>query len=873
MRPTTESRLLRAIGWMVRRLAPATRADAILADLEQDYRSQRHRGDRRWLVFEGVSILSAYASECITSSIRRSPMILRDLQLVARGLRRGTATIVAAAALLSVGIAAVLLTAGLMDTLLLRNVSQTHGDALRRIVAVDPSGRSIMRLSLSELQTIREHVDSAGEVTAVTLQPVVMGVAANNIQTMAEVVLGPYFSLTGMTTLLGRGLSALDEHAASQPVAVLSESFWRNHLNASPDVLGSMVQFNGVAFTIVGVADVLSPTTFAGAVDAWVPAQHADPLMNPNWRKDVTARVLTAFVLPASGGPQLEAQLRSAAGALGTRFTDPWRERRLQTAAGTVMVGSQRTATSTLGLVLGGLSLLILLSAASNVSGVLVARAAANQRFAAIHMSVGAGRAVVIRRQLLEGAVIGAAAGVFAMALYAWMRIELADVAVLPTLALRLALPFGLRVFVFAVGAGAVTGIVLSIGPALWSTRADVTSALRDDGRAGEGVRATRVRRALVAAQIGLSLVLILGAALFVRSLEALSRADLGFPRDRLVALDFDLEPAVENPMALPILARLVLTRVEAIPGMEAAAMSNRAPVDSSTPTIELQRVGDDSSRVNDVTMNLATERYFDTVGVPILRGRKFTLSEVTSNADVVIVNESFAQRFWPDGDALNRAVLLVPDAKEVRVIGVARDAKYSSLSEAHRSHVYRPAAPSLTMTLLARSLGDPREALRAIQSELDRIGPGVVGFFPRTMDDHLAVQLLPTRAAANAATLLGGVALILSATALYALVSRFVVMRRREIGLRMALGASARDVRRLVVRQALVAAAPGLVIGPVLAIGLAALAQSFLFGVGPADPVAIGFAIAILTGVVFVAGYLPSLSATKVDPAEALRQ
>lgn len=871
MRRTTESRLLRSIGWMVRRLAPANRAEAILADLEHDYRSQRHRG--RWLVFESVSILSAYTSELINSSIRRSPLILRDLQLVARGLRRGTATIVAAAALLSVGIAAVLLTAGLMDTLLLRNVSETHGDDLRRIVAVEPSGRSIMRLSLSELQIIREHVANAGEVTAVTLQPVVMGVAANTVQTMAEVVEGPYFSLTGMTTILGRGLSALDERADSQPVAVLSESFWRNHLNASPEALGTIVQFNGVAFTIVGVADVLSPTTFVGAVDAWVPAQHADPLMNPNWRNDVTARVLTAFVLPASSAPQLDAQLQSAAGALETRFTNPWRERRLQTAAATVMVGSQRTAASTLGLVLGGLSLLILLSAASNVSGVLVARAAANQRSAAIHMSVGAGRAVVIHRQILEGALIGAAAGVLALALYAWMRTELAEVAVLPTLALRLALPFGLRVFVFAVGAGAITGVLLSIGPAIWSTRVDLTSALRDDGRAGGGLRATRVRRALVAAQIGLSLVLIVGAAMFVRSLEALSHTDLGFPRDRLVALDFDLEPAVQNPMDLPILARQVLTRVEAIPGMVAAAMSNRAPVDSSTPTIELQRVGDDSSRVSDVTINLATERYFDTVGVPIIRGRSFNLSEVSSNADVIIVNETFAQRFWPDGDALDRALFLVRDAREVRVIGVARDAKYSSLSEAHRSHLYRPAAPNLTMTLLARSQGDPREAMRAIQSELDRVGPGVVGFFPRTMDDHLAVQLLPTRAAANAATLLGGIALILSGTALYALVSWFVVLRRREIGLRMALGASAKDVRRLVVRQALVAAAPGLVIGPVLAIGLAALAQSLLFGVGPADPVAIGFAVTTLIGVVLVAGYLPSLRATKVDPAEALRQ
>ena len=873
MRATVESRLLRSVGWLVRKFAPSHRGDAIWADLEQDYRSERHRGAYRWLMFEGASILAAYASARIHSSIRRSPMILRDLQLVARGLRRGSATLIAGAALLSVGIAAVLLTAGLIDALLLRTVSAAHGDAMRRIVALEPNGRSIMRVSVGELQIIRDHVGGAGQVTAVCMQPVVIRVHENDVQTMVEVIDGPYFSLIGMTTILGRGLSATDERADGPPVAVLSEPFWRNYFNAAPEIVGSVVEINGAAFTVIGVASAASSSTFGASVDGWVPAPRADPLMNRNWRSDVTARVMTAFVLPDAAGAQLDTRLQSAGSELGTRFAEPWRQRRLQTAPAMVMVGSLRSAAETLGFVLGGLSLLILLSAASNVSGVLVARAAANQRSAAIHMSIGAGRALVIRRQMLEGTLIGASAGVLAMPIYLWGRTELAEIAVLPTFALRIELPLTIGVFAFAVAAGAVTGLLLSIAPAVWSTRANLMSALRDDGRAGGGPRATRVRRILVGAQIGLSLVLVVGAAMFVRSLDALSQTDLGFPRDRLVAFDFDLEPAVQNPMDLPILAREALTRVEAIPGILSAAMSNRAPVDQSTPTIELQRVGDDGSRASDVTMNLATERYFETVGLPIIHGRPFSLTEVTSNADVIIINESLAKRFWPDGDAIDRALYLVREARQVRVIGVARDSKYTLLSESRRSHVYRPAAPNLTLTLLARTNAESREAMRAIQRELDKIGPGVVGFFPRTMDDHLAVQLLPTVAAMNAATLLGGVALLLSATALYALVSWFVVLRRREIGLRMALGASARDVRRLVVRQALSAAAPGLIVGPILAVSLASLAQSFLFGVGPADPVAMGFGMATLLVVVLAAGLLPSLKATRVDPAEALRQ
>jgi len=869
-----ELRLLRLMAWMIRRVAPATRADSIVADLERDYRSHERGGAGRWLLSEGGSLLTAYARARLWLLVRRSPLVIRDIQLVLRGLRRGTLSVVASAALLSVGIAAVLITAGLVDALLLRQVSQSHGDALRRLVTSDPGGRTSTRLSLSELEIIRDHVGDAAQAAAVSLQPVVLKVNTSSVQTMAEVVEGPYFALTGMTTILGRGLAAADDLLGSAPVVVIAEPFWRRHLDASGSVLGDTLQLNGHAYTIVGVANSAGSSAFLGAsVDAWVPASHADPLISQGWRTEVSARLLTAFVLPATDNAQLAVRLTGAAEELGDRHAEPWAGRRLHLADATVLVGSQRSAALTLAVVLGAFSLLILLSAASNVSGVLVARAAANQRSAAIHMSIGAGRALLVRRQLLEGALVGAMSGGLAMALYAWVNTAVAEVALLPTLALRLVLPGGLSMFGLSVMAGTVAGVLLSIAPAIWTARTDLLQAMRDDGRAGGGAHMTRVRRGLVSAQIGLSLVLIVGAAMFLRSLDALASIDLGFPRDRLVALDFDLEPAVRDRAELPAMAREALARVNAIPGVIASAMSNRAPVDQSTPTVVLQLVGDESSRISDVTMNLATEGYFDTVGIPLLQGRSFNLSEVDSDADVIIVNESLARRFWPDGDVLDRPVFLVGESRTARVIGVARDAKYSTVTESNRAHVYLPVAPSLTLTLLARTSDDSREALRAIQQQLDQVGPGVVGFFPRTMDDHLAVQLLPTRAAANAATVLGILALLLSAAALYALVAWFVVLRQREIGLRMALGASHSDVRRLVVGQAVVAAAPGLVLGLVLTVTLATLAQSILFGVNPADPVAIGGGVTSLLIIVLLAGYFPSRQATKVDPAIALRQ
>jgi ABC-type antimicrobial peptide transport system permease subunit len=336
------------------------------------------------------------------------------------------------------------------------------------------------------------------------------------------------------------------------------------------------------------------------------------------------------------------------------------------------------------------------------------------------------------------------------------------------------------------------------------------------------------------------------------------------------VALDFDVEPrGMSDGVAL---GREVLLRVEQLPGVLAAAMSNRAPVDQSTPSVEIQVPTGDSSPLV-ATMNLATEKYFETVGIPLIAGRAFTPDEVSNAGDVVIVNETLARRLWDRGDAVGRGIEIPAESRTLRVIGVARDAKYRTLTESAQPHLYRPTPPLLRLTLLARTTHDPREGLRSIQRALDAVGPGVVGFFPRTLDDHLAVQLLPARAAANAATVLGALALALSAAALYALIAWFVVLRRREFGVRLALGARPRDIRALVVRQTLAAVGPGAVAGLVLASLFGMAAESALAGVSASDPLAVAGGIGALMLMVLFAGYFPSRAAATVDPVEALRE
>ena len=868
----------RAIASLLRLVVPTRAADGLIADLEEDYSRIRATrpllAARWWLARETVSIVLAYLVAPVKRIKDAGPMWTRDLRLVMRGLRRGALPAIGAASMLSIGLLAVLLTAGLSKTLLFRQVSTIHGDTLRRVSSVSRQGKSSQSLSYVEIQVIRDHLSDVGDVTSVNLQPAVVRANGMDVQTMAEVVDGRYFSLIGAGTIVGRGLLSTDDQPGTPPVTVIAEPFWRKHLGASPAVIGQTISLNGNAFVIVGVARALGSSSFLGAsVDAWLPLAHADAILNRGWRTNVDDRWFNSFVLPATTIAELDGRLTSASGDLARLHPDDWRDRRLQTSPATAITGSQRARVSVLASILGGLGLLILATAASNVGGVLLARAAATRRHAAIHLSMGSGRSAIVRRQMIEGSLLGLAGAALAIALYAWARTRFAEIALMPTLALRLDLPLDVTLIAAVAAVGIGAGALLAFGPALWATRVDLVDAMRDaDGRSSSGRGLTRMRRTLVATQVCLSLALIVGAALFTRTLTGLTTSDVGFARDQLVAMDFDLEPAVSSMSELPALAREALARAEQTSGVVAAAMSNRAPIDPSTPSIEVRTAAQDGALVPDVTVYLATTRYFETVGISLVAGRSFSASETDAAAGVVIVNETLAARLWPDGDVLDRPVYLDREATPVRVVGVARNSKYRSLSESSRPHLYRPRPPGLGMTLLARTTDDPYSTLRTLQRSLDDVGPGVIGFFPRTLDDHLAIDLLPTRAAAAAATLLAAVALVLSTVGLYGLMSWFVELRRREIGVRMALGASARDVRKLVVRQAMSTALPGIVAGLLVSIGLATAARAALFNVGPLDPAALGAGVSTLGGVVMLAAYLPSRRATRVDPVKALR-
>ena len=866
------------------RALPARVAPDAVDDLLDDHRRIRRSrgavGATLFLVREAASLLASWIVDAATRLLKSTVVWRRDLTHGIRALRRRPWSSVSAILMLAAGLAAVASSVGLASTLLFRPISAKYPNDVLRLASSDRAGGTRLAFSEPELARVREHIGGAASLAVANLQPVVLRSGNTATQTLAEVIGGQYFEIIGLEVPVGRPLVDGDAAPGALPVMVISDTLWRDRFHRDPAAVGDTMLLNGRAFTIVGVTTGASTSSLLGAsVDAWITVAHADAMLDRDWRTNAERRWWTTIVYfkPGSGSrepgterPEFSASLERATADLAAQWPDGWRERRLITVAGTVLTGTQRTAAATLSLVLSAFALLILSAAAANASGLFLAAAAAERARAAIQLAIGSGRGAIVRRHLIEGLVLGAGGGIAALALYTWVRRQLAEIAVLPTLSLRLDLPLDAQMAAATIGAGALVGTLLALGPSVWMIRLDLAQTLRD-GRSAGGAALSKTRRLLVAAQVAISIALLAGASLFARSMETLATLDVGFPRHGLIAMDFDLEPSAPAAM-LPALAREALDRAQAVPGVVAAAMASRAPIDSSTPQLAVKVPGTSGRVIDDVTFYTITERYFDTVGLPIVHGRAFTAADSARANDAVIVNETLARQLWPEGDALDRGLELPSEQRRVHVVGIARDSKYRSLSEPPRPHLYRPTPAGFSLALLVRTEDDPRRTILAVQDALNGVGPGVLGFFPRTLDDHLSIDMLTTRASARAATTLGAIALILSAAGLYGIVMWFVEVRRREIGVRVALGASANHVRRLVVHQAVVAAAPGVVVGVVMAIALTAFGRSLFVGIGAFDPVSLLVGITTLAAIVLAASYLPSRRATEVDPVIVLK-
>jgi len=803
---------------------------------------------------------------------------MTELRHVIRMLRRSPGFVLAAALTLALGIGAGVTVFALIDGVLFRPLSNFESDRVVRLAAVKPGDERAARnnLSWADRRDIAGSSRTLAHLALSGLTAFKLHVGENGAQLVGETVTGDYFRLLHVTTSHGRVLNTTDDVGGAPPVVVISERLRRRFFPAS-DPVGATITLNRQPFTIVGVAPAAFAGTFIGApVDVWIAAESADPFFGREWRT-MPAFSMIGRLSPGATRAQLQAELDTV-WALLARGIRSRADTRLVVLDGDLLGGRRRSVAVMFASVLGLLVALVLVIVCANVANLLLARGIGLRRQMAIRLALGAGRRRLMAMVMTESLIVAAIGGAGALALASVLVRLLSTFDRLPTLTIELGLRVDSSVTIAAGVIALVAGLLLGAIPAVHTSGPDVQAALREEsGTVTGGGRMARLRSTLVVAQVAVSLLLLAAAGLFAKSLVNARQLDLGFNPDGAMAIDLDIVPKDVTPEQAHRIYDELAQRLRARGDVSAVAFSNRAPVDVSTPLVDVRleaaplAPGQEAPKA---TMYRATRDYFDVVSIPILRGRAFRDTDRSDTPRVAIINRTLAQRFWPGGDPIGRSFRTGANDPPVEVVGIARDSRYRTPGEDPQPHVYLPFAQGdgQSATVLVRARGDARTLLPVVQREIDGIA-SLDGTFPRTLRDHLAIYMLPSEIAAALSAALGGVAMLVAAVGLYGLIAYLVTQRTREIAVRMALGASPADIRALVLGGGVRLLVPGVVLGCGGAVAVGQLASGFVYGVGVVDATSLLGAVGLLAIVVMTASYLPARRAMRIDPAVALRR
>ena len=856
------------------------------ADIQHELNWQsRHRLGTAGAMTLAVRTLGALRHAFwLRGHVRRLEMISQDVRYGWRSLSRNPGFTAVAVATLAVGIGANTTIFSLMNAVVLRPLAAHDPDQVVRIVArsgTGAAGASSRRFSYADLVDYRTRSTTVEAVVGVNLATYVFEAGNRSDQIIGEIASGEYFSLLGTRPVQGRLLGPADDVASAPPVAVISAPFWQRRFGGEP-IVGRQVLLNRLSYTIVGIAEPSFVGSYVAApIDVWVPIATAGRVLGEEWQVDRSQREFSLIgrLRPGITHAQARQDLQAIATTIARDFT-PELNPIIDVTPGTLVAGDQRRLVLVFLSLLLGLVGLVLVIAAANVSNMMLARVLGRRRELAIRVALGASSGRLARLLVVESTLIAAAGGAGALLLAAWTARWFGNISPLPTLTLRLDLGLDARVVAFTIAATGVAVAILGLVGAMQVVRPAVAPALKEDAAAGSGGRAPRrLRGALAAVQIMVSLMLLIGAALFVRSLQQAARIDLGFePRD-VVAMDAGAFTG-RSPDESVQMFEALLRETSTLPGA-IAAVSTRAPLDISTPSVRVNSREPVDTAIATASpaasFLVVSPGFFDVVKTPIVAGRSFSDRDDASRPMVAIVNETLARRLWPDGDAIGRRLWMeaVASSGPCLVVGVARNSKYVTLGEEGQGHVYLPLAqhPRRGMTLLVRSPEPAERVAASMQAALQRVDPRLQGFFTRTLEEHVAVSRLPVRLAARVTAAVAVLAIALAVVGLYSLVSFIVAERTHEIGLRMALGAANRDVLRLVVGYGIKLAAIGLLIGIPAALGASRLLRSLLYGVSPSDPIVFVLGAAGVLAVCALASFVPAWRAMRVDPLTALKQ
>ncbi|HLJ46459.1 MAG TPA: ABC transporter permease [Bryobacteraceae bacterium] len=741
--------------------------------------------------------------------------------------------------------------------------------------------------NFSDLRQKNEVFDSlAGYVS---VRPLLNETGATKQRVFGEIVTGNYFSTLGLHPALGRFfLPDEDSTPGTKPVAVMNYATWQSRFGGASDILGKTLRINGLPFTIIGVA----PPRFIGVnaifgPDLWIPAAMAERLLPNEMQSVLSDRGKAVFhglgrLKPGVSRSQAEANITTVAAALAREYpqTNKGRLGKVRPLSDVIFgtnSGMDRTPIMFGSAVLLAVVGIVLLIACSNVANLLLARAGARRQEIALRLAMGASRSRIIRQLLTESVCLGLLSGLAGVAI-GFMGSDLlwsflpADVT-----ANMIAPKTDGLVFLYGVLISVFTGFAFGVMPALRAARTGVAEALKEEARTtGRSRRRITVANTLLAGQVAFSFLSLVTATLFLRSIERAYQIDPGFQTQHLVVVMTNPGQAGYSQARIKTFYKEARERVSQLPGVKSASWASNLPLwgrVASGLEIEGRQARSKSDLVTTIA-NTVDIGYFETAGIAIDRGRTFTAMDQASSVPVAIVNEKLVHDYWPNENPLGKHVQL-PGEKVLRqVIGVARTANYSTLAEPPQLCVYVPLEQSFSdsMIFYVRSDRDPRQAMAAVQDALKTVGPEVPAPDIRTGTTIVDQALFTAKLGVALLGIFGLLALGLASIGLYGIIAYSVSQRRREIGVRMALGAAQRSVLVLVLRSGMTLVLTGLLVGFVVALAMGRLLTRMLFGVSATDPISMISAAAVLMVVALMACYLPARSASRVDPIAALR-
>ncbi|HKD52500.1 MAG TPA: ABC transporter permease [Candidatus Acidoferrum sp.] len=815
----------------------------------------------------------------------------KDLRYALRMLRKSPGFTAVAVLTLALGIGANTAVFTVVDSLILNPLPV---EKISTLAAVNTTlakktaqSGDLQAISYLNLKEIRERTHSFGRLAGHSYpMAVTMTDKDQPRRVFAEIVTANYFETLGIHPFLGRFfLPTEDTTPGVAPVAVLGYTAWQNRFGADLGVLGRTIRLNETAFTIVGIG----PKGFKGVYavfgpDLWVPSMMAEQVLPAEQRNALSDRALPLFtgigrLEPGVTLAQARAELKITGAALEKEDPNVNEGKVLAiTPLIEAAYGRERQPVVFGGFLLMAIVGFVLLIACSNVANLLLARASVRRQEIAVRMALGAGRQRLIRQLLTESVLLGLSSGVLGFAFgYAGCRIleSLRPAEYAQNLAdLRLNTP----VFVFAFAIAILTGLIFGIVPALRSSRVSVSEVLKEETRSpGRSRSRVTLANALLAGQVAVSLVLLVVAGLFLRSIEHEYIIDPGFQTKHLALFMLYPGQAGYDRVRTEQFYKQELDRIGRIPGIDSVSWASNLPLWGRQETgiaVEGQEARKKSEAISAV-VDTVDLNYFSTMGIPLVEGRDFSENDRDIATPVAIINDTMAAKYWPDQDALGKRFQLPQGRAFLQVVGVAKTTNYQTLGEPPQACIYVPLRQNYTdsMILYLRSERDPSTVLSAVQEEIHSFDPGLPVEDIRTGAKVIDQALWWSKIGVGLLGVFGFLALGLASVGLYGIMAYSVNQRRREIGVRMALGANQGNVSLLVLRQGMTVVGIGVVVGMTLALLLGRVLSRFLYGVSGSDPVSLGAASLALLVVAFVACYVPARRASRVDPLVALRE